>query len=195
MAANRVMNSVTKWLEKHLRVKVNATKTKVARPDQCKYLGYTFFWKNGKWCPKPHIKSIQKLKNNLKPLLKRNWGVSLEYRIKRINQVTRGWLNYFRFGQNIKRKLEKIDQNIRFHLRMCIWKQWKTTRARANHLYFLRVPRWRCWSFANTRKGYARVARALNSAITTGILEGKGLISLAKYHGTTHVLQLQMSIC
>lgn len=93
-AANRVMHSVTNWLEKHLRVKVNATKTKVARPDQCKYLGYTFFWKDGKWRPKPHIKSIQKLKSNLEPLLRRNWGVSLKYRIEKINQVTRGWLNY-----------------------------------------------------------------------------------------------------
>ena len=74
VAANRVMSSVTKWLTEHLRVEVNATKTKVARPKEIKYLGFSFYQKNGEWKPKPHIKSVKKLEYKLKPLLKRNWG-------------------------------------------------------------------------------------------------------------------------
>ena len=55
------MKSVTNWLEKRLRVQVNAAKTKVARPNQIKYLGHSFYFKDGKWRTKPHIKSLKKL--------------------------------------------------------------------------------------------------------------------------------------
>ena len=64
-AANRVMKSVTRWLEKHLRVQVNATKTKVSRPNGIKYLGFGFYYKENEWRPKPHIKSAGKLKYKL----------------------------------------------------------------------------------------------------------------------------------
>lgn len=149
MAANRVMNSVTKWLREHLRVEVNATKTKVAKPKDIKYLGFSFYQKEGKWKPKPHIKSVKKLEYKLKPLLKRNWGVSMEYRMKKINEVTRGWINYYRIA-DMKGIMVRIDSKIRLHIRMCYWKQWKTVKKRANHLYYLGMPRHWCWLYANT---------------------------------------------
>lgn len=68
--ADDCMNSATKWLAEHLRVEVNATKTKVAIPKEIKYLGFSFYQKNGEWKPKPHIKSVKKLEYKLKPLLK-----------------------------------------------------------------------------------------------------------------------------
>jgi len=74
VAANRVMRTVTEWLEKHLRVKVNMTKTKVCRPNGLKYLGYSFFQRNG-WKPKPHIKSVEKLKAKLHELTIRSKSI------------------------------------------------------------------------------------------------------------------------
>ena len=193
MAANRVMNSVTKWLREHLRVEVNATKTKVAKPKDIKYLGFSFYLKEGKWKPKPHIKSVKKLEYKLKPLLKRNWGVSMEYRMKKINEVTRGWINYYRIA-DMKGIMVRIDSKIRLHIRMCYWKQWKTVKKRANHLYYLGMPRHWCWLYANTRKGYRRTAEWLGRWITNELLKQKGLLSLADHYRKVHAFQQTMLV-
>lgn len=84
-AANRVLSSVTKFIEKKLGLKVYAEKSKVTRATKTKYLSFSF-WKDtkGSWKPKPHIKAYQKLKRKLKALTKRNWSISLENRIKQV---------------------------------------------------------------------------------------------------------------
>ena len=85
-AANRVMKSVTRWLEEKLRVQVNVTKTKVCRPNDTKYLGFSFYKRNGKWRPKPHLKSVQKFKQKLHGYSKRSWSVSMDDRIFKLIQ-------------------------------------------------------------------------------------------------------------
>lgn len=191
MAANRVMMSVTKWLHEHLRVEVNATKTKMSRPNDIKYLGFGFYHKQGEWRPKPHIKSIQKLEYKLKPLIKRNWGVSMEHRMKKINEVVRGWINYYRIA-DMKVIMRRMDQKIRFHIRMCYWKQWKTVRNRANHLYFLGMRKYWCWLYANTRKGYCKTGRWLGRWITDKLLNQKGLLCLVDHYVKKHTFQQLM---
>lgn len=191
MAANRVMKSVTKWLSEHLRVEVNASKTKISKPNDIKYLGFSFYQNKGEWRPKPHITSVQKLKYNLKPLLKRNWGVSMEIRMKKINEVTRGWINYYRIA-DMKDVMKRIDSKIRIHIRMCYWKQWKTVRNRANRLYSLRMPKYWCWLYANTRKGYYKTGKWLGRWITNKILKEKGLLSLADHYVKVHTNQQVM---
>lgn len=89
-AAERVMKSIVDFIERKLKLKVNAEKSKIARPTDIKYLGFGFFRnKEGKYEPKPHIKSIQKLERKLKLQTCRSWSVSLDYRIKKINEVVR----------------------------------------------------------------------------------------------------------
>ena len=189
MAANRVMASITKWLEEHLRVQVNVAKTKVTRPNDIKYLGHSFYFKENQWRPKPHLKSVNKLKYKLVPLLRRNWGVAMEYRIKKINEVTRGWINYFRIC-DMKTVMMKLDSWIRKHIRMIYWKQWKTVRNRANHLYRLGMPLHYCWQNANTRKSLARTARWLGSLITNDILKRSGLLCLTDHYVVKHSFQI-----
>lgn len=126
-AANRVMATVTKWIEKKLGLKVNAIKSKVTKPTKLKYLGFGF-WKDSKdglWKAKPHKDSIERFQRKLKQLTKRSWSVTMDYRIMRLNQVIRGWVNYFRMG-NMKKALQKIDERLRTRMRIVIWKQWKT---------------------------------------------------------------------
>ena len=90
-AANRVLASITKFIEKKLGLKVNVEKSKVARPNQIKYLGYGFYYtKTGIIKTKPHLKSIQKFKRKLKQITKRNYSISLNERIVKLNQVIRG---------------------------------------------------------------------------------------------------------
>ena len=193
VAANRVMNSVTRWLKQHLRVEVNATKSKVSKPNGIKYLGFGFYRNGCEWRPRPHMKSVKKLVYKLKPLLKRNWGVSLEYRIKKINEVTRGWINYFRIA-DMKSIMEDLDGKIRLHLRMIIWKQWKTVRKRYLGLRRLGMSRRDAWKDANTRKGYYVIGLWLGKWIQNKHLKAKGLLSLADhYYAKHHTIQLQLS--
>ena len=128
-AANRVMKSVTRWLEEKLRVQVNVTKTKVCRPNDTKYLGFSFYKRKDKWRPKPHLKSVQKFKERLQGYSKRSWSVSMDYRISKLNPVIRGWINYFRIC-DMKTLMRDMDRWLRVRIRMCIWKQWKTPQRR-----------------------------------------------------------------
>lgn len=100
MSANRVMNSISRWLERKLFLKVNATKTKVVRPTRSKYLGFTFLNHNGTWTVRPTNEKKKKLKQKLSEYLKRGKAIArpLAVTIKRVNEIARGWINYFRIG-------------------------------------------------------------------------------------------------
>lgn len=100
-SAERVMISVTNFIEKKLGLKVNASKSKVDRPNNIKFLGYTYGLdkKEKNYFLKPHEKSIAKFKRTLKRLTKRSWSVSLDYRLFKIRQVIIGWVNYFKYGK------------------------------------------------------------------------------------------------
>lgn len=114
-AANRVMESITKFIEKKLGLKVNAEKSKVAKPNQIKYLGFGFYFtKTGIIKPKPHLKSVQKFKRKLKQLTKRSWSISIDNRIIKLNQVIRGWINYFKVAD-----MKTYLTNITRHLNRC----------------------------------------------------------------------------
>ncbi len=131
-SANRVMHTITKWIEQKLGLKVNATKTHVCRPSKLKYLGFGFYKspQTKQWTARPHETSVEKFQRKLKKLCKRSWSISMTDRIAMLNSVTRGWINYFSIGA-MKGKMEKIDEHLRTMLRKVIWKQWKTPRKRA----------------------------------------------------------------
>ncbi len=167
-AANRVMESITTFITKKLGLKVNVEKSKVARPRQIKYLGFGFYKNNkGTWRPKPHIKSVKKFVNKLKEITDRSDGKSIDYKIERLNQVTRGWINYFKIA-DMKKTMEKVSKHLRHRLRMCIWKYWKIPRARHKALRKLGIKEENAYMVANTRRGYYFVASTvvLHTAIS-----------------------------
>ena len=113
-AANRVMHTITDWIERKLGLKVNMTKTKVTRPSGLKYLGFGF-WKDskdGQWKARPHQDSVSKFTRKIKELTKRSWSVPMDLRILKLNEVIRGWINYFKIG-GMKKKLKDIDERLR----------------------------------------------------------------------------------
>lgn len=116
-AANRVMATVTKWIERKLGLKVNVTKTKVTKPSKLKYLGFGFWKGKDGWKARPHQDSIKRFERKLKKLTKRSWSVTMDERIKRLNQVIRGWINYFRMG-SMKENLKRIDGHLRTRMRI-----------------------------------------------------------------------------
>ena len=188
-AASRVLASITKYIEKKLGLKVNAEKSKVTRPTQTKYLGFSFWMsKGGKWKPKPHLKSYQKLIRKLKQLTDRSWSISLDNRIKKINYLIRGWINYFRIA-NMKNKITEIDEHLRVRIRVIIWKQWKKIRTRCEALQKLGVPFEIAFNCANTRKGYYQICktRYIQFAINNERLRKRGLVFLLDQYEKVHI--------
>ena len=182
-AATRVMYSITDWIERKLGLKVNATKTKVTPPSKLKYLGFGFWKDKEKWKARPHNDSVQRLKRKLKALCKRRWSIDLTNRIKKINEVTRGWINYFRKG-SMKNKLHSIDEHLRTRIRVIIWKQWKVTSKRLWGLLKLGTPEWLARKVANWGDHYQLVATksVLARAISKEKLTKRGLVSLSDYY-------------
>ena len=188
-AANRVLASITKYIEKKLGLKVNAEKSKVTRPIKTKYLGFSFWMsKGGKWKPKPHLKSYRKLIRKLKQLTDRSWSISLDNRIKKINYLIRGWVNYFRIA-NMKKKIAEIDEHLRVRIRVIIWKQWKKIRTRCEALQKLGVPFEIAFNCANTRKGYYQICKTnyIQFAINNERLRKRGLVFLLDQYEKVHI--------
>jgi len=184
-AANRVMTSVTNFIEKKLGLKVNVTKSKVDRPNSIKFLGYGYYFdsKEGKYQLKPHEKSIAKFKRTLKRLTKRSWSVSLDYRLFKIRQVIIGWVNYFKYGK-MKSKLKVIDAKLRARIRVVIWKQWKVSNKQIKSLMKLGISLGEAKGITYSRKGYQFIghSKVINKAISNSRLKKRGLTSALDHY-------------
>ena len=188
MSARRVMRNISKFIEDKLGLKVNISKSKVDKPQGIKYLGFGFYHdrKAHQYKAKPHMKSVQKFKKRMRELTCRNWGVSNSYKVSKLNQLIRGWINYFRIG-SMKRLCQELDIRIRVRLRMCIWKFWKTPRNRAKNLIKLGVERWAAYKIAYCGNRYARLAHNgwVQKAISNERLAKFGLVSMLDYYNKT----------
>lgn len=181
-AANRVMHTVTSWIERKLGLKVNATKSKITRPTKLKYLGFSFVKMNGRWEARPHKDSLNRFKRKLKELTSRSWSVDMDYRISRLNQVIRGWINYFRIGK-MKWNMAMIDQHLRTRMRIVIWKQWKTSQKRMWGLRKLGAPEWMARQSVGFGDHYQAVAKTTGlHLISKEILARRGLVSCLDYY-------------
>lgn len=190
-SANRVMHTITTWIERKLGLRVNATKTHVCQPNKLKYLGFGFYKspQTKQWTARPHETSVEKFQRKLKKLCKRSWSISMTDRIARLNSVTRGWINYFAIGA-MKGKMAKIDEHLRTMLRKVIWKQWKTPRKRAWGLRKLGIDNDLANLTSNCGNRYEWVVRrtCVVRAISKEILTRRGLVSCLDYYQIRHAL-------
>ena len=191
-AANRVMESITTFIIRKLGLKVNVEKSKVARPNEIKYLGFGFYQKNNQntWRPKPHIKSCQKFKTKLHDILIRSRSISLDARLLKLKQTIYGWVNYFRIADMKTFLMKKVDQWIRRKLRVIIWKQWKKIRKRYTCLRKLGISHRDAYVTANSRKGYYHIAhtRVLEQAISKERLNKRGLVNSLDHYIKVHII-------
>ena len=165
MSANRVMKSVSSWLERKLFLKVNMTKTKVVRPSNSSFLGFTF-WKNKDgWKSMPTYDRKQKLCKKIKEVLcrKKASALPLSTVFTKVNPIVRGWINYFRIG-SMKTFLKEFGEWLRHKIRVIILKQWKkpkriyTNLQSLNRILKVNISDERIYSTANTRLGLYRQA-------------------------------------
>ena len=180
-----IMLNISRFIEEKLGLKVNMTKSKVDRPQGLKYLGFGFYFDSRahQFKAKPHAKSVAKFKKRMKEFTSRSWGVSNSYKVEKLNQLIRGWINYFKIG-SIKTLCKELDARIRYRLRMCIWKQWKTPQNRIKNLMKLGVDKDIAWitAYTGSRIAYVCQRRVMNFAINKERLTQFGLVSMIDYY-------------
>jgi RNA-directed DNA polymerase len=174
-AGKRVMTSITRYLTKELRLKVNLDKSRVCRVERLEYLGFTFQGIRIVWTERAY----QDLKHRLRGLTSRRWRVSMEYRIERVNMYLRGWMGYYGISK-LYGPIPELDSWLRRRIRMCYWKQWRRPRTRIGNLLKLGTPRSHAFSTGLSRKGYWRLSRTLatHTGMTNEWLAQQGLLSI-----------------
>jgi RNA-directed DNA polymerase len=186
-AANRVMQSITRFIEKELKLKVNKEKSAVDRPWKLKFLGFSFYHKKDGMGIRVHQKPIQKLKQKLKEITGRSNAMSMTKKLEKLKQCITGWVNYFCMAE-MKTLARKLDEWLRRRIRMCFWKQWKKIKTKHDNLVKLGIINQKAWSYARTRKGYWRIANSpiLNKTLTNEYLKKIGFISVSERYSLVH---------
>ena len=182
-SAERVMRNTVTFIETKLKLKVNAEKTHITRPTKLKYLGFSFAKQKDIWEARPHQESFKKLFLKLKKLIKRSWSVDLTYRIKKINEVLRGWINYYR-QSFMKVKITKIGEWLRNAIRVVIWKQWKVPNKQIPSLVKLGINEEEAKGLTFCRRGYQFIAHScvVHRAISNSRLKKRGLLDPLEYY-------------
>ncbi len=177
-AGTRLLQRLSQFLSERLKLKVNASKSAVARPWQRKFLGYSMTWHKE---PKLRIAavSLEKLTGKVKELLRGARGRSVAATIETLNPVLRGWAVYFQLAQT-KRALEECDGWLRHKLRCILWRQWKRPYARARNLLQRGLTEERVWRSATNGRGpwWNAGASHMNAAFPKAWFDGLGLVSL-----------------
>jgi len=177
-AGERVMASITNFLERKLHLKVNKKKSTVDRPWKLKMLGYSVTWEM-----KPRLRvaeeSVRRLKNRLRELLRRGRGRNIVGVIEELGMVLRGWAQYFKLSK-VRKTFEELDQWIRRKLRCILWKQWKRNYTRARNLMNRGLDEVRAWISATNGRGawWNAGASHMNAAYTKSDFDRIGLVSL-----------------
>lgn len=177
-AGERVMVAITEFLEKRLKLRVNAGKSAMARPWQRKFLGYSMTWHQ-----KPKLKiaepSRQRFADKVRKTLKAGRSRSLERVIAELNPLLRGWVAYFRLTE-VKGVLEELDGWIRHKLRSLLWRQWKRAYRRAQNLMRSGIDKVRAWQSAINGHGpwWNGSASHMNQAYPKARFDRMGLVSL-----------------
>ena len=182
-AAERIKESITKFIEGTLKLKVNREKTECANIGRLKFLGYGFYVWRGKCRLRLHQRSEAKLRRKLKTLTSRSNGMGYAKRKTVLADYLRGWTEYYNLA-DMGSKVTEIDQWLRRRIRMCIWKAWKLPKTRVSNLIKCGIEKWQAYQWGNTSKGYWRIADSwiLTRAIGDEVLHRAGYRWIGCYY-------------
>lgn len=202
MAARRVMNSVVSFIERRMKLKVNAEKTKVVPPNGLTYLGYSFYRgkDDGKWRARVSDEKFASLKSKVRMLTKRSDPTPTKETCRRVTRLLMGWINYFLLA-DMEGRMEGLWQWVKGRIRVIVYKKWKKPRKREEALLKCweirkriedlrgwKIPEWRmredAKGVANQGNRYAKIARngAFAHFVSDSLLELKGLLNPLKYY-------------
>ena len=203
LAAKRVMKSIVTFLERKMKLKVNATKSKIVTPWGLTYLGYSFYFHKDKKEYRARIsdEKFSSLKVKIRQATRRNQGNKTTEQIcEKVSQIFRGWINYFVYADINPRKLDKVRRIIKRRIRVIIYKKWKTPQRREQALLKCweirkkledlsgwKIPEWlmkkNARGLANQGNHYAKIGAHGTFAqfVAESLLEKKGLLNPIKY--------------
>jgi group II intron reverse transcriptase/maturase len=181
-AGERVLASITGYLEEELKLMVNREKSGIRRPREHVLLGFGFYNRNG-YRIRIANKSVKAFMLKAKESTNKNVSKGIEEKMKQLNRIVRGWVNYFKIAE-AKEIIHILDKWLRMRLRMCIWKSWKTCQNRRRQLMKLGISTLNARRFSSSRKGCCRISHSpiLKTSITNNHLATLGFVSLSSVY-------------
>jgi RNA-directed DNA polymerase len=158
-SAQRVAESITYYIEKKLRLKVNRDKTKISRPAQSQLLGFSFYKSKESYEIRISSKTLKRIKEKCKRITRSSDPASQQLKLKKLEVVMRGWVNYFKIAK-AKSNLQKLDEMIRTRLRIITWRSWKRIKTKVRNLIKLGIAKSRAYMWGNSSKGACRIAHS-----------------------------------
>jgi RNA-directed DNA polymerase len=182
-SAKRVMESITKYIESKLLLKVNREKTKISRPQDSYLLGFSFYQMKGRWEIRVSRKSMNRIKLKCKLLTKSSDPTSEASKLLKLDAIIRGWVNYFRIAKS-KSNMQKLDELIRTRLRINAWRHWKRVRTKVSKLIHLGIEKATAYMWGNTSKGACRIAQSpiLKRTLDIRYFRKRGYIGFFDYY-------------
>jgi len=182
-AGERVAQSVRRFLECKLKLTINEKKSRVGPTNQTEFLGFTFKKTRILWSGK----AFQEFKRRVKLLSGRSWGVSMEFRMRKLREYVQGWMNYFGISE-VYEPVSEIDRWLRRRIRMCYWKQWRRCRTRVRNLLALGTFKRQAILTSLSRKGPWHLAKtmATQAGMTNKWLSDQGLVNIRKLWVNIH---------
>lgn len=183
-AGQRVLQSLTSFIEKRLKLKVNAQKSGVAPATKRGLLGFGFLKRKGKVDVRIDPKARRAMVLRIKRLTSRTWGISMQERITILNRYIRGWCGYFALADTPS-VFEQADEWLRRRLRQVSWKQWKRPKTRRHNLRKLGIPPQKAYEWSYSRKGSWRIAGSppLARALPNAYWSDAGLVGFKQSYG------------
>jgi RNA-directed DNA polymerase len=174
-AGERILRSISDYLERRLKLIVNSNKSRVVPTSESQFLGFAF--RSGRI--QIHPKALHRFKQQVRRLTNRNWGVSMRYQLFKTSQYLRGWINYFGIA-NCYQLCMDLDHWIRRRVRMAYWRQWRKPRTKVRNLMRRGVHVQAAVACGITSKGPWRSAKTpgINQALSNAYLKTEGLYSL-----------------
>jgi len=182
-SARRRLANLLPFIENKLFLKVNREKTMVDYVGNVKFLGFSFYKKEGKTRVRIHPRSVEKMRSRIRYLTSRSNGMGNKSRAINLRRYIMGWVNYFRIA-DMKELLFKTDRWMRRRIRMIYWKQWKRVRTRFKMLKSLGIQKQEAWEYANTRKGHWRTSNSpiLSKSLGNDVIRGSGFLFFSDYY-------------
>lgn len=182
-AAERVKESVTEYIEKQLKLRVNRGKTQISQGQQSSLLGFSFYRNKGQWEVRIAPKSLKRIKEKVRAKTKRSDPSNTGEKLKKLEAVIEGWVNYFRIAR-AKSAMRALDEMVRHRIRTGIWKQWKYPRTRIRNLRKLGASQRNAERWGNSSWGCYRMGNhpSMSTTVTNERLQRLGYVGFYNYY-------------
>jgi len=184
-SAQRVAESIVKYIESELLLKVNREKTKISRAQDSQLLGFSFYQDKGKYEIRISEKSLHRIRAKCKTVTRSSDPTSETSRLLKLDEIIRGWVNYFKIAK-AKGKMEKLDAMVRTRLRIITWRSWKRIRTRTTQLQHLGIKRSQAYMWGNTSLGPCRISHSpiLMTTLNIRYWRQAGYVGFSNYYST-----------